>query len=97
KVLAYIVGVDWHGFCIVSSCLHPQPLRSTGTMKTLIVSTPVGPFNRKTDSRYTFVNVWASPRAAAVAASPNPYRGGVDGRWVKDRGFAVTWHGSEAN
>jgi len=66
-------------------------------MKTLIVSTPVGPFNRKTDSRYTFVNVWASPRAAAVAASPNPYRGGVDGRWVKDRGFAVTWHGSEAN
>ena len=68
---------------------------------TLTVTTEAGEFTRKTDTPYTHAVVRKSPRAAAVLASFNAgtYRGrlnGVDARWVKDRGYAVTWHMSEA-
>ena len=66
-------------------------------MKTLTVTTPVGEFNRRTDSLYTFVNVWASPRAAAAYAEASPRACGVHARWIKDRGYGVTWHVTEAS
>jgi hypothetical protein len=68
-------------------------------MKTLTAVTPVGEFTRKTDSVYTYVNVWASPRAKAAfdSAAERTYRPcGVDARWIKDRGYGVTWHYTEA-
>lgn len=68
---------------------------------TLKVETSAGEFTRKTDTPYTHVVVRVSPRAAASLAAfgAGNYRGklsGVDARWVKDRGYAVTWHNSEA-
>ena len=60
----------------------------------LTVTTPVGLFTRKTDTIYAYVNVWASPRAERYAANPSEACGGVTGRWVKDRGYGVTWHSS---
>ena len=62
--------------------------------RTLTATTPVGAFNRATASAYTHVNVWDSPRATAAFEAGR--RGGVAGRWTKDCGWAVTWHGSEA-
>lgn len=60
----------------------------------LTVTTPAGVFTRTTDTLYRYVNVWDSPRARRLAASP--YRqSGVYARWVQDRGYAVTWHSSE--
>lgn len=69
--------------------------------KTLKIETPVGEFTRSTDTAYTHAVVRTSVRAAAVLASFNAgtykYRlSGVDARWIKDRGHAVTWHSSEA-
>jgi hypothetical protein len=67
--------------------------------KTLKATTPAGEFSRETATAYAFVVVRKSPRAAAFVESANSgaqvYRGGVNGRWLKDRGYAVTWHGSE--
>jgi|KBSMisStaDraftv2_1062788.scaffolds.fasta_scaffold350771_1 hypothetical protein len=65
--------------------------------RTLTATTPVGTFNRATASAYSHVNVWASPRAAAQAAEPDAYTGGVMGRWIKDHGYGVTWHFNEAS
>lgn len=66
---------------------------------TLKVTTPVGEFTRATATAYTHAVVRKSPRAMGVferaQAGGDVYKGGVQGRWIKDRGFAVTWHGSE--
>lgn len=59
----------------------------------LTVTTPAGVFDRKTETRYTHVNVWSSPRAQRIAASPDR-QSAVYARWVKDRGYGVTWHSS---
>ncbi len=68
--------------------------------QTLMITTPVGAFTRMTNSPYTHAVVRTSPRAAEVFAEFEAGRvkdrSGVDGRWVKDRGYAVTWHMSEA-
>jgi hypothetical protein len=65
----------------------------------LKVSTPVGEFTRKATKPYSHVVVRVSPRAkefvetyAARGRKPS----GVDARWVKDRGYATTWHNTEA-
>jgi hypothetical protein len=67
--------------------------------QTLNAVTPAGNFSRETNTPYQFVVVWNTPRAAAAAAeiasNPKAYKSGVNGRWAKDRGFGVTWHGSE--
>ena len=71
----------------------------------LTVSTPVGDFTRATDSKYTHIVVRQSERAmrlytAVKNGDENAIRAsklGVDARWVKDHGFAVTWHASEVS
>ncbi len=69
---------------------------------TLKASTPVGEFTRTTSTAYTHVVVWNSPRAMEYfekcAADPEMKRmaSGVHSRWIKDRGYGVTWHASEA-
>lgn len=72
--------------------------------KTLIIKTPHGEFTRTTGTAYTHAVVRSCPRAMeAFEASQNDpentrrWKGGVTGRWAKDRGFAVTWHKSEAS
>jgi len=72
----------------------------------LSISTPHGEFTRVSTTPYTHAVVRTCPRAAksyelSKTAVPGSYearnlKSGVDARWVKDRGFAVTWHGSEA-
>lgn len=65
----------------------------------LKVQTTVGEFSRATNTLYTHVVVRTSARAKRFVDS---YTGegrkasGVDQRWLKDRGYAVTWHSSEA-
>lgn len=73
--------------------------------KTLKIKTPHGEFTRKTDAGYTHAVVRTSERAADCLATyernkHDPakvryYKDGVQARWVKDRGFAVTWHSNE--
>lgn len=63
--------------------------------------TTVGEFTRETEVQYTHVVVRRSTRAAAVLAQfeRGEYKGkrsGIDARWIKDRGFVVSWHNSEA-
>lgn len=72
-------------------------------MAKLIIKTPHGDFNRTTKTAYTHAVVRKCPRAerenAECAADPAKARYlkiGVNGRWEKDRRYAVTWHGSEA-
>jgi hypothetical protein len=65
--------------------------------RTLTATTPVGSFNRATASAYSHVNVWASPRAAEAVADAYAHKNGVGGRWIKDRGYGVTWHFTEAS
>jgi hypothetical protein len=72
--------------------------------KTLKAQTTVGEFTRATASNYTHVVVWDAPYvmnlfvavqngdAEAICIS----RDGVQARWVKDRGYGVTWHSSAA-
>lgn len=64
----------------------------------LTVETTVGTFTRNTNSDYKAVVVWNCPRAKSYfekfAGQKN--NTGVGARWVKDNGFAVTWHGSKA-
>ena len=73
--------------------------------KTLKISTPHGEFTRSTASVYTHAVVRSCPRSAEefeyfkALTDPREIRGakqGVSGRWIKDRGYAVTWHKSEA-
>ena len=63
------------------------------TKRSLKITTPHGEFNRKTNTAYTHAVVRESIRAQQ--ALTQTYTSGVHGRWIKDRGFAVTWHGSE--
>lgn len=66
-------------------------------MKQLLAAqTPVGSFTRRTDSKYTHCVVWNSPRAMDAFNARKGTECGVHGRWVKDGGYGVTWHGSEA-
>lgn len=59
---------------------------------TLHVDTSVGHFTRQTDTNYTHVVVWRSPRALGSLTSA--HKSGVSARWAKDNGFGVTWHSS---
>jgi hypothetical protein len=61
----------------------------------LKVSTPHGEFTRKATKAYTHVVVRKSERAMKSFNEPVWDSSGVQQRWQKDRGFAVTWHGSE--
>jgi len=67
-------------------------------MKTIKVTTPVGEFTRSTKSDYTHVVVRKSDRAKSVydkfSSSGEKSCLGVDARWIKDRGFVVTYHTS---
>jgi hypothetical protein len=67
-------------------------------MKTIKVTTPVGEFTRSTKSDYTHVVVRKSDRAQSVydkfVTTGEKSGSGVDARWVKDRGFVVTYHTS---
>jgi hypothetical protein len=64
----------------------------------LIANTSVGQFSRNTNSNYKFIVVRESNRAkeAYCLYHNNNYRSSLatEKRWVKDSGFAVTWHGS---
>jgi hypothetical protein len=62
--------------------------------KTLKIITPDGVFTRTTNTAYTHAVVRRSERAYEAYINPR-YKSGVQGRWIKDRGFGVTWHGSE--
>jgi len=68
-------------------------------MKTIKVITPVGEFTRKTSTDYTHAVVRKSERARGVyekfLTTGEKSGSGVDARWIKDRGFAVTYHSSE--
>jgi hypothetical protein len=68
-------------------------------MKTIKVTTPVGEFTRNTKSDYTHAVVRKSERAnfryQQFLATGEKSGSGVDARWIKDRGFAVTYHTSE--
>jgi hypothetical protein len=59
---------------------------------TLTVKTPHGTFTRTTTSKYTHVVVRSSARAQEAAKRNEKY--GVEARWAKDGGYAVTWHSS---
>lgn len=65
----------------------------------LTVNTTVGIFSRETKTQYKAVVVWSSPRAKACFDKAQETgifpKYGVDTRWVKDNGFALTWHGSK--
>lgn len=66
-------------------------------MKTIVAVTPVGLFARTTKSDYTHVVVRESERAKAVYdnfLSTGKKSFGVNNRWIKDRGFVVTYHNS---
>jgi hypothetical protein len=67
-------------------------------MKTIKVITPVGEFTRSTNSQYTHAVVRKSERANRVyqqfLQTNERSSSGVDARWVKDRGYAVTYHAS---
>jgi hypothetical protein len=66
------------------------------TKMLLTINTPVGTFTRNTNSAYKAVVVWNSPRAKqSFEKNVGKKNSGVDARWVKDNGFAVTWHGSK--
>ena len=64
---------------------------------TLTIQTTAGTFTRTTASKYTHIVVYASPRAKKVFDANEKTQSGVDARWIKDRGFGVTWHGSLAS
>jgi len=69
-------------------------------MKTIIVSTPVGEFSRKTNSPYTHVVVRKSARAESKwkeSWTSGFKYSGVDARWAKDRGYVVSYHFSHAS
>ena len=71
----------------------------------LKITTAHGTFTRSTATAYTHAVVRSSERAygtylpiANGTATPDQLRwakSGVTARWIKDRGYAVTWHGSE--
>lgn len=68
-------------------------------MAKLIIKTPHGDFTRTSNSPYQWAIVRRSPRAAAIfakaEAGDTSVLWGSYARWVKDRGYIVTWHGSQ--
>ena len=87
----------------IKSVLFTHALRilteTKGNKMLLTANTPVGKFTRNTNSDYKAIVVWSSPRAKecfekAKQTGQMP-RYGVDTKWVKDNGFAVTWHSSK--
>src|SRR5262245_8153890 len=63
------------------------------------ITTQVGEFTRKATKPYSHAVVRTSPRAMGAferAQAGHKSGSNVNQRWAKDRGFAVTWHGSEA-
>lgn len=65
------------------------------TKQTFKINTPQGEFTRTSSTLlYTHAVVRLSSRTREAFENPR-YTVGVHGRWIKDRGFAVTWHGSE--
>lgn len=71
-------------------------------MATLKVSTPVGEFSRTTKTSYTHVVVREGVAAmdyynkVQAGTAKNVWTSGVHGHWLKNRGYVVSWHGSEA-
>lgn len=68
--------------------------------RTLTATTTVGTFSRTTCTPYTHVVVWNSPRARAYfdgvnAGTSERHTNGVHAQWLKNQGYAVTWHCSE--
>ena len=61
---------------------------------TLTAKTAHGTFTRNTNSKYTHVVVRKSQRA--IDALQSEYKCGLEARFKKDKGFAVTWHSSHA-
>jgi len=65
----------------------------------LIANTPVGIFKRTTDTAYQYVVVRTSPRAKETLdlflQCGNWPSLATDKRWIRDNGFAVTWHSSK--
>lgn len=61
---------------------------------TLTVKTPHGTFTRTTKTKYTYVVVRKSQRA--IDALQSEYNSGLEARFKKDNGFAVTWHSTHA-
>jgi hypothetical protein len=63
----------------------------------LKITTPHGEFTRTATKAYTHAVVRTSERAhhAYEDIKGGKKTSGVQARWHKDRGFAVTWHGSE--
>ena len=66
-------------------------------MANLKVNTPYGEFTRSTKTAYTHAVVRTCARAMDTLARKDErgMNSRVIGRWIKDRGYAVTWHGSE--
>jgi hypothetical protein len=68
-------------------------------MKTIKVTTPVGEFTRKTSTDCTHAVVRRSENARAAyerflsTGKRSPLS--TDNRWIKDRGFVVSYHSSE--
>lgn len=62
--------------------------------KTLTAKTPHETFTRTTNTKYTHVVVRKSQRA--IDALQSKYNSGLEARFKKDKGFAVTWHSSYA-
>jgi hypothetical protein len=71
--------------------------------RTLKAVTPQGEFTRGTATPYSHAVVRHSPRAqglyqkvqAGDADGINSAKSGAQARWVKDRGFVVSWHTTE--
>lgn len=65
----------------------------------LIANTPVGQFSRNTNTTYQYVVVRTSPRAKEALEffqQTNKLSSLVtEQRWIKDNGFAVTWHSTK--
>ena len=65
----------------------------------LIANTPVGQFSRTTNTSYQYVVVRNSKRAKESLEffqQTNKLSSlATEQRWIKDNGFAVTWHGSK--
>jgi hypothetical protein len=64
----------------------------------LLAKTSVGQFSRTTNSNYKYVVVRNSERAKESFDKYQITKSlpslSTDRRWIKDNGFAVTWHGS---
>ena len=68
-------------------------------MRIKTANTPVGEFSRKTNTDYKFVVIWNCPRAKEtydkyLITGVKPTLA-TDTRWIKDKGYAVTWHSTK--